>query len=123
MYVVRGAKLACSNGTMTSRIMIPKCHGVYIGGKPQLTINDYKEGENISHFGYCTATIPNDPRTKGYDEKGQPVRLCSSKIIGPWEDGQDNKLIEGSEALTDNCKTHCFFGGEITILHHEQKEE
>lgn len=123
MYVVRGSHLACNKGTMTSRIMIPLCHGVYIGDNPQLNINDYKTGQNISHFGYCTSTIPNDPRSLGHDEKGSSVRLCTAELIGPWQDGQDNDLIEGIPALTDNCKNYCFYGGEITVTDHNQKDE
>jgi hypothetical protein len=122
-YVVRGATLKCNKGTMTSKIMIPLCHGVYIGGKPQLNINDYKLGENISHFGLCKSSIPDDPRPEGVDEKGNIVRVCIAEFIGPWEEGHQNKLIEGIPALTDKCKNHCFYGGEITVEEHYQKEE
>ena len=104
IYVVRGAIIRCSLGSMDSRIMIPVSHGVYAAGKPKLNINDYKEGQNITHFGICKKT-------------GEP---CSPKITGPWDGGQTNNLIEKIPALTNNCTTHCSCSGEISIVHHDQ---
>lgn len=122
LYVVRGAIVKCSSGSMTSKLMIPQCHGVYIGSKPQLNIEDYKENENISHFGYCYTTIPGDLREKGYDEEGKTAFLCYPEITGSWVGGQDNDLIDGVPALTTNCINNCKYGGTISILHHQQHE-
>lgn len=122
IYVVRGATLSCNAGSMTSRIMIPECYGVYVADKAQLTVMDYKTGENISHFGYCTSEIPGDERPLGTDEKGKSVRLCSAKLIGPWQNSQSNMLIDGFLPLTSNCKNYCYYGGEITIIDHQQKK-
>ncbi|GAB6085916.1 DUF4280 domain-containing protein [Alkaliphilus crotonatoxidans] len=121
IYVVRGARAKCSLGSMTCRLMIPLCHGVYIGGKPQLNINDYQVGLNISHFGFCHSKIPFDRET-GLDDQGNVVCLCFPEITGPWVGGQDNDLIDGAPALTTNCINNCYFGGTITIEHHEQHE-
>lgn len=123
VYVIRGAIIKCSCGSMKSRIMIPVSHGVYAAGQPKLNINDYKEGKNITHFGFCTKTCDGDSREKGYDSKGNLVRRCKAKITGPWQGGQDNDLIENVSGLTNNCVTYCSYGGEITIEHHEQAPE
>ena len=122
IYVVREGIVKCSCGSMTGKLMIPKCHGVYIAGRPQLNINDYKEMKNISHFGFCHSNKRNDSRRKGLDENGNEVSLCYPQITGPWEGGQDNDLIEGVPALTSNCINICSFGGTITIDEHAQCE-
>lgn len=122
-YVVRTAVVKCDCGSMQSKLIIPQCHGVYIAGKPKLNINDYKEGENISHFGFCNSKPPDDTREKGSDEDGNEVSICYPKITGPWIGGQENDLVDGVPALTDNCKNYCAFNGTITIVENKQKDE
>ncbi len=104
-YVVRGAKTRCSQGSEPSRLNLPQCHGVYLREKPQLNIMDFQPMINIRPFGYCRAQ--NGP--------------CTPVVLGPWQLGKDNVLIDEQNALLNKSINFCARGGEITITDDGQR--
>ncbi|MTK06694.1 MAG: DUF3289 family protein [Hungatella sp.] len=54
-YVVRGAKIHCSNGSKSNVINLPIDHGAYVGEQPLITVKDSKT-KNIGTFGICSKT-------------------------------------------------------------------
>lgn len=52
-YVVHGAKILCSMGSREARLVVPLDHGLLLGEKPQMTIDDRKSLTNIMCFGNC----------------------------------------------------------------------
>jgi hypothetical protein len=98
-YVVRGAQMRCSLGSMPSRLNLPKCHGVYLKDKPQINIMDHKPFYNIRSFETC----------KG--RKGP----CVPSTPSPWVEGKDDVLIDRQPALLNTSILFCTNGGTIRI--------
>ncbi|GIO33472.1 MULTISPECIES: DUF4280 domain-containing protein [Paenibacillus] len=112
-YVVRGAKLECSQGTNPGVLNAMYSHGVYIKNKPVLNVEDAVCGANISKiyaFGLCKLKM------------GLP---CEPEIAfgSKWTGGKEDVLIEGAPALLSNSTLMCscksvgesissFFGGD-----------
>lgn len=112
-YLVRGAKLVCSNGTHIRHLNLSKCHGVYIGKHPVVHEWDCVAGEdkNITWFGVCTPTsgeIPPGPdimcvKTKENSKDGttgntEPGKKCQPIIIGTWMDTYDDtRIVDNGE--------------------------
>lgn len=98
-YVVRGAELTCSEGTLPSSLNLPQSHGVYIKDKPVMNIADCEIDKNIGLFGFC----------KKMDE------VCQPELCGRWSDGKTDLLIDNEPALLDRATLTCALGGKITI--------
>ena len=63
-YVVRGAKVSCSKGTMSTVVQLPNDHGVYAAdNRPFITQSDVRN-DNIKGFGKCKASNNKDELCK-----------------------------------------------------------
>lgn len=112
-YLVRGAKLICSNGTHIRHLNLSKCHGVYIGEHPVVHEWDCVAGEteNITWFGVCSPVGPDMPpgpnimcvKTPENSKDGttgntQPGKKCQPIIIGTWMDTYDEtRIVDNGE--------------------------
>jgi hypothetical protein len=101
-YVVGGATMSCTLGTIKSPLQMPSSHGVFLKGKPQCNITDYKPYKNIISFGVC--------------KRQSPPPACTPAINTPWVNKQDtNLLIDGQKALIKDANSFCALGGIISI--------
>ncbi|MED1781417.1 DUF4280 domain-containing protein [Brevibacillus fortis] len=98
-YVVRGATVKCSEGTDTSFLNLPQCHGVYARGKPVMNIADNVVDANIGCFGICRDT----------------GTVCTPMIANKWTDGKHDVLVENEPALLSKSELICTVKGIITI--------
>lgn len=98
-YVVRGAELTCSEGTLPSSLNLPQSHGVYIKDKPLMNVTDCVAEKNIGLFGFCKKT----------DD------VCQPELCGIWSDGKEDLLIDEQPALLDRATLICSLGGIISI--------
>lgn len=115
-YVVRGAKMRCYYGTHTRRINLPESHGTYVGDKPMMSEDDYKE-KNISHFGICSSPENTSGETIYLIEeqkegaKGEPRQIegkpCKPNIFAPWQDTHQQMKVDGRPALTSKSWLVC----------------
>ncbi|MDR1066024.1 MAG: DUF4280 domain-containing protein [Clostridiales bacterium] len=102
-YVVRGAIVTCTLGSFPDFINMPKSHGVFLNGKPQLNIADSKAIANIKCFGTCNKSSPPIP--------------CIPIFTMDWKNPQDPKLlIENKPSLTKNGFLTCSQGGVVRII-------
>lgn len=77
-YLVRGAVLRCQFGSHTRYLNLPRCHGVYVKGKPLIHERDCLVGDahNIPTFGVCSS--PDNP--------------CHGEItVNEWDAKHENK--------------------------------
>ncbi|WCN36415.1 DNA/RNA non-specific endonuclease [Aneurinibacillus uraniidurans] len=110
-YVVVGATIRCSGcGGGTQKLELPVSHGVCVKDKPQMNIQDYKVGENIKPFKFCTSS--SNPKVQAAELR--PV-TCTPVIEKPWINGRDDKEVEGSPALSIKSTVICSNGGTISI--------
>lgn len=101
-YVVEGATLICTLGSVPSKLQIPKDHKVYIKGKRQANIGDHKGGANILSFGPCKRSSPPPP--------------CIMATSMKWVGGKENVYIAEEEALLSTSVNMCSCGGVIRIV-------
>lgn len=106
-YVVDGAKLKCSCGTITSNLKVAINHNASIEGKLQANIKDSRPNVNIKSFGPC-----------GNRPKRKP---CDLKITGQWSSGKTDVKVGGAPALLKSSKLRCNRGGTISIVDPGQK--
>ncbi|BAU27216.1 uncharacterized protein DUF4280 [Aneurinibacillus soli] len=97
-YVVAGAVLCCTMGSTPSQFQLPCSYGLYIKGKPQMSIMDYQPHVNVLPFGICA--------------KGMP---CSPSLFMPWINGISNKSVGDFPSLSNQSITLCASGGIIQI--------
>ncbi|BAU27218.1 uncharacterized protein DUF4280 [Aneurinibacillus soli] len=97
-YVVVGAVLCCTMGSTPSQLQLPCSYGLYIKGKPQMSIMDYQPHVNVLPFGICA--------------KGMP---CSPSLFMPWINGISNKSVGDFPSLSNQSITLCASGGIIQI--------
>jgi len=101
-YVVRGARLSCKLGSVDSKLLMIKSHGVFLRNKPQCNINDRIPMKNIMSFGVCKIFKPPPP--------------CIPITLKPWVNKKDVPLlINGIPALITGAKCFCKRGGVISI--------
>jgi len=103
-YVVRGATMRCSKGSVPTKINLPFSHGSYVNGKPVMIKTDRIVGTNISPFGLCI---------------GQP---CCPMILGDWIKFKKDTIIQGKGALITESVLICARGGQITFVTDGQNE-
>ncbi|WP_129599950.1 DUF4280 domain-containing protein [Anaerophilus nitritogenes] len=99
--VKEGAVLSCTFGTVTSKLKVPKNHGVSMQGKNQATIADHVGNVNIMPFAMCTKTQPPVP--------------CIPSIMVKWINGKKDFKIKDELALLNICIVPCVKGGIIKI--------
>jgi Domain of unknown function (DUF4280) len=109
--VVMGAMLRCSFGiSPSSLIVIPKGTPTIIQGKLAATIMDYAPIVNIPPFGMCTS--PTNPAVIA----ARVPQPCVPVIPAPWTPGTPLLSIQFPQALNNNCKCSCTWGGIIQII-------
>lgn len=149
IYGYRLIKAKCSMGTMENWVNIKDDHGIVweTGADPQnfcadkqplINAADFKEGDNIPHFGRCNseenpgnkfdleeafvgALIPGSTIIK--ELIGCGGCKCKPIIIDPWEGGDKRHLVGGVPALTKESRLYCRNGGYIFLVVEETKEE
>ena len=95
-YVVNGAKLKCTMGTVDAPLRTTPGRRVKLRGKDRANIGDCKPIINIGPFGVCKVThIPCVP------------------VCIPWLIGKMNVLVQGLPALVNNSMTICPVGGGV----------
>lgn len=137
-YLVRGAALGCQFGSHRRYLNLPRCHGVYVRGKPLIHERDCLVGDdkNIPTFGVCqcpgnpsgasiTATRQDAKTKETISATGKP---CKPAIIKYWRatspqlqigdnlgDGEEAALVAGAHypAATMNSFLICRYGGII----------
>ena len=101
-YVVRGARLSCKLGSVDSKLLMIKSHGVFLRNKPQCNINDRIPLKNIMSFGVCKMFKPPPP--------------CIPITPKTWKNKRNVPLlINGSPALITDAICICKRGGVISI--------
>lgn len=101
-YVVTGAQLSCSLGSVPSNLMMPMSHGTFLKGKAQCNVGDSKPIVNIMCFGTCNISAPPPP--------------CVPATGMPWVNNQGtNLLIDDQRALIKDANAFCSRGGIISI--------
>ncbi|TQR41806.1 PAAR-like protein [Paenibacillus popilliae] len=113
-YVVAGATMKCNCGSSTSRLKVEKSHGVYIRGKVQLNVNDYKPKANIESFGLCSSRANPDVQ-----RAGGPVR-CNPNVATSWIYGKKDMLVGKQPALLNISQNSCMYQGTIRIVDNGQ---
>lgn len=115
-YVVMGAITECTWGTKESRLILPLSHGVYINGKAQLNIMDFKPFYNILPFGKCKSLV-NPAVQAAIAASNGSVResVCMPVIVTPWVNGKADNKVAGHDALLCSSTNLCMFCGLITI--------
>ncbi|OBY76392.1 hypothetical protein BBG47_27385 [Paenibacillus sp. KS1] len=113
-YVVAGATIKCNCGSSTSRLKVEKSHGVYIRGKVQLNVNDYKPNANIESFGLCSSRANPDVQ-----RAGGPVR-CNPNVATSWIYGKKDMLVGKQPALLNISQNSCMYQGTIRIVDNGQ---
>lgn len=102
-YIVRGATMCCSKGSIPTKINLPFSHGSYINGKPVMVKTDRIVGTNISPFGTCL---------------GEP---CCPVILSDWTCYKEDAIVCGKEVLTHKSVLICAKGGIIKFQTDGQK--
>ncbi|WP_370642699.1 DUF4280 domain-containing protein [Brevibacillus sp. DP1.3A] len=115
-YVVVGAILSCSSGSKQSRLKMPFSHGVFVKGKPQVSIMDFVPNINIMPFGKCSSL--KNPAVASATAANNGVHTpmpCTPLTTMPWMDGKADKMVGGHPALLNNSTNMCFHCGLIKI--------
>ncbi|MBQ3164393.1 MAG: DUF4280 domain-containing protein [Lachnospiraceae bacterium] len=145
VYTCRLAKAKCDKGTMSNYLNVKTDHGIVWEktcdpGKtnddkqPFMNACDYKEGDNVVHFGRCNSDT--NPGNKVDLEEilfGPVVTLakdligcggckCKPILIDVWENVDKTHLVGGVPALTQESTLYCRNGGTITIMTQEEVE-
>ena len=105
--VVNGATLKCTNGTITSKLKVPKSHGAKIQGENEATIKDSKVNNNITSFRLC---------------KARDNQKCSPVISDTWKNSKSNYKLNNEQVLTKNSCLACNNCGIISITDDGQKK-
>jgi hypothetical protein len=101
-YVVEGATLTCSLGTIQNQLQIPKSHNIYIKGIKQANIGDHGGGSNILSFGPCHRSSPPPP--------------CVMATSMKWVGGKENVFVDDEEAILNTSVNFCACGGVVSIV-------
>lgn len=115
-YVVMGATTECTWGSTDSKLIVPFSHGVYIKGKAQLNIMDFKPVINILPFGLCSSMLNPLVAAATAANQGRLTKMpCVPVVVTPWIMGKNDDLIENFPALLNKSMNMCLFCGMITI--------
>lgn len=147
IYTCRLAKARCDKGTMSNYLNVKTDHGIVWekncdAGKtcddkqPFMNACDYKEGDNVVHFGRCNSdtnpgnmfdmeeaiigAIPGVNLVKNLIGCGGCK--CKPILIEVWENVDKTHLVGGVPALTQDSTLYCRNGGTITIMTQEEIE-
>ena len=95
-YVVNGAKVSCSMGTVNAPLRTTPGRRVQLGGKDKANILDCIPMVNVGPFGVCKVT-----------------QMPCAPVCTPWLNGKNDVLVGGMPALLDNSITICSVGGGV----------
>ncbi len=116
-WVVDGAVLMCTMGTMPSQLGVPPRLMAKVEGKPKATIMDHKPQVNIKPFGMCIC--PANPQVAAATTAAMGVltpQPCQPMTMAPWVPGNPIVQIEGEPGLDDRCKLMCNWTGVISVV-------
>jgi hypothetical protein len=124
-YVVEGATLTCSCGSISSELKAPPNRNVFINDQAQLNVADSKPHLNIRPFGNCRSM--DNPTvaeaTKANNGQLRPMP-CSPMIAMSWTGlGKADVMVEQDQALLSNGMTTCMYNGVIQITDDGQGQE
>lgn len=149
IYGHRLIKAKCSMGTMENWINVKTDHGIVweTGGDPKeycadkqplINAGDFKEGDNIPHFGRCNSDenpgnifdaeellmsvlVPGSTILKSL--MGCGGCKCKPILINTWENADNAHLVGGVPALTKDSHLYCRNGGVIKLIAQETSGE
>ena len=98
-YVVSGAKVKCTMGSVEAPLRVLPNRRVLAKGKPKANILDCKPMVNMGPFGVCKMT------------KLPCVPACVM-----WLNGKMNVMVQGAPALMKNSMAVCMVGAGILKL-------
>ena len=101
-FVVEGATLTCTLGTVTNQLEIPNDHCVYLSGKRRANVGDHIGGENIMSFGPC--------------HRAEPPPACIMATVMKWIGGKTDVCLDDNQALVNTSINLCACGGVISIV-------
>lgn len=109
--------MKCSFGDKESRLKIPKTHKMFIHGKAQGNIGDFKPNENIMPFGKCSSLANPTVAAATAANNGvlKPMPCVPATVI-PWVNGKADFLIENNPALINESTNTCIWCGLIEIV-------
>jgi len=105
-YVVEGATLFCTLGTIQNQLQIPMDHYIYINDKKQANIADHVGGVNILSFGPCRRSLPPPP--------------CIMATSRKWVNGKPDVYVDDELALLNISVNFCNCGGIVFIINDGQ---
>lgn len=115
-YVVEGARLKCSFGDRESKLQLPVHHNVFIKGKPQGNIMDFKPMVNVQSFGQCSSLANPTVAAATAANHGRLQKMpCIPALTMPWLRGKDDERVGNFPALLDNSCHMCMWCGRITF--------
>lgn len=149
VYACRLEKARCDKGTMSNYLNVKTDHGIVweiareAGNtnddkRPIMNACDYKEGENIVHFGRCNSVMnPGNmfdleervigsvaaPAVAVKELMGCGGCKCKPILINVWENVDKTHLVGGVPVITRNSTLYCRNGGTITIMTEEEEKE
>ena len=121
-YILHTACIVCScaytnESVNPSYIVVPKSHGEFIHGMPQLTVADYIANKNVLDFGICRS--PKNPAVQEkareiLDEVQEETKSWTDKIMDLFVDKSKKTVCDSKESLAAYCAAKCtpqFFTG------------
>jgi hypothetical protein len=120
-FVVTGASLQCTFGTVPSAFIATNAPAIICGGKPMGVLSDGAPGVNIMPFGMCTSLA--NPVVAAATAAALGVltpQPCLPASSGNWIP-ESSKVLGGSTpCLTMGCKLMCMYGGVINVTNSGQ---
>ena len=121
-YILHTACIVCScaytnESVNPSYIVVPKSHGEFIHGMPQLTVADYIANQNVLDFGICRS--PKNPAVQEkareiLDEVQEETKSWTDKVMDLFVDKSKKTVCDSKESLAAYCAAKCtpqFFTG------------
>ena len=115
-YVVNGAKLECSQGKASSKLIVLPINRVMLDGKPKANISDCKPFVNVMPFGMCDSKTNPGVIAATAAAQGVHTPVPCTPTCSIWLGGKPNVLVGGMPALMKSDKAVCPLGaGKIQI--------
>jgi hypothetical protein len=109
LSVSLGSPCQCTMGTAPCPIQPSKAPTIQSKGHVMATIQDTKAA--LATFGMCTS--PSNPAVAAALMAPQP---CSPVLPAPWAPGSPTITLNGIPGLTNDSKTPCAHGGQISVV-------
>lgn len=109
-YVVHGAKILCSQGSREARLVTPLDHGVLLGSKPQMVVEDSASLANVMCFGNCFSVENPDMAQAAVDATNLYNQRKSKGLwetIKSWFGIKPKVVTEASKELQQRCICEC----------------